>query len=174
VDEPAIVVGAITKAHGLKGEVVVLNRSDNPDRWSPGNTVFLGARQLEITASRPHGARLLVSFRGVTDRNTADELRGELTVRADQLPELAAGEYWPHQLEGCDVVTDAGRKLGHITDVIPNPANDLWVAVDDAGTETLIPALEDVLLEVDVHARRILVRDIPGLTAPDAEPGSRR
>jgi 16S rRNA processing protein RimM len=169
VDEPAIVVGAITKAHGLKGEVVVLNRSDNPDRWSPGNTVFLGARELVITASRPHGARMLVSFQGVTDRNTADELRGELTVRPDQLPELAAGEYWPHQLEGCEVVTDAGRALGRVTDVIPNPANDLWVAVDDAGLETLIPALEDVLLEVDVQARRILVRDIPGLTAPDAQ-----
>ncbi|MEA2555516.1 MAG: rRNA processing protein RimM [Actinomycetota bacterium] len=172
MDEPAIVVGAITKAHGLKGEVVVVNRSDNPDRWSPGNIVFLGIRELEITASRPHGARLLVSFRGVTDRTTADELRGELTVRPDQLPQLPEGEYWPHQLEGCDVVTDAGRALGHITDVIPNPANDLWVAVDDAGTETLIPALADVLLKVDLDSRQVLVRDIPGLTAPDAPDSS--
>ena len=174
MDEPAIVVGAITKAHGLKGEVVVLNRSDNPDRWNPGNTVFLGARQLEITASRPHGARILVSFRGVTDRTGADGLRGELTVRRSQLPILASGEFWPHELEGCEVLTDAGRALGHITDVIPNPANDLWVAVDEAGTETLIPALADVLLDVDVQARRVLVRDIPGLTAPGDEAGSPR
>jgi 16S rRNA processing protein RimM len=174
VDEPAIVVGAITKAHGLKGEVVVLNRSDNPDRWRPGNTVFLGARELEITASRPHGARILVSFRGITNRTTAEGIRGELTVRRSQLPDLAPGQYWPHQLEGCEVTTDAGRSLGHVTDVIPNPANDLWVAVDDAGTETLIPALEDVLLEVDVESRRILVRDIAGLTAPEEEPGKGR
>ena len=174
MDEPAIVVGAITKAHGLKGEVVVLNRSDNPDRWTRGNTVFLGARELEITASRPHGARILVSFRGVTDRNAADALRGELTVRRSQLPVLAPGEYWPHDLEGCEVLTDAGRALGHIIDVIPNPANDLWVAVDEAGTETLIPALADVLLDIDVGARRVLVRDIPGLTAPGDEAGSPR
>jgi 16S rRNA processing protein RimM len=167
VDEPAIVVGAITKAHGLKGEVVVLNRSDNPDRWSPGNSVFLGARELEITASRRHGARILVSFRGITDRTAAEGIRGELTVRRSQLPDLAPGEYWPHELEGCEVKTDAGRSLGHLTDVIPNPANDLWVAVDEAGTETLIPALADVLLEVDVRARQILVRDVPGLTAPE-------
>jgi 16S rRNA processing protein RimM len=66
------------------------------------------------------------------------------------------------------VVTDAGRALGHITDVIPNPANDLWVAVDDAGTETLIPALADVLLKVDIDNRQVLVRDVPGLTAPEA------
>ncbi len=174
MDEPAIVVGAITKAHGLKGEVVVLNRSDNPDRWAPGNTVFLGDRELEITASRPHGARLLVSFRGITDRNGAEGLRGELTVRRSQLPTLASGEFWPHELEGCEVLTDAGRALGHITDIIPNPANDLWVAVDEAGTETLIPALADVLLDVDVQARRVLVRDIPGLTAPEEDPGSSR
>ena len=169
MDEPAIVVGAITKAHGLKGEVVVLNRSDNPDRWTPGTSVFLGPLELEITASRPHGARLLVSFKGVTDRTSAEGLRGELTVRRSQLPDLQPGEYWPHDLEGCEVVTDAERALGHITDVIPNPANDLWVAVDQAGVETLIPALEDVLLDVDLEARRVLVRDIPGLTAPDPE-----
>ena len=169
MDEPAIVVGAITKAHGLKGEVVVLNRSDNPDRWTPGTSVFLGPLELEITASRPHGARLLVSFKGVTDRTSAEGLRGELTVRRSQLPDLQPGEYWPYDLEGCEVVTDADRALGHITDVIPNPANDLWVAVDQAGVETLIPALQDVLLDVDLQARRVLVRDIPGLTAPDPE-----
>lgn len=169
MDEPAIVVGAITKAHGLKGEVVVLNRSDNPDRWASGTTVFLGSRELEITASRPHGARILVSFRGVTDRTAAEGLRGELTIRRSQLPDLEPGEYWPHQLEGCEIVTDADRRLGHITDVIPNPANDLWVAVDEAGVETLVPALRDVLLEVDLEARRVLVRDIPGLTAPDPQ-----
>ena len=169
MDQPTIVVGAITKAHGLKGEVVVVSRSDNPDRWASGNTVFLGSRELEITASRPHGARILVSFRGLTDRTSAEGLRGELTIRPSQLPDLPPGEYWPHQLEGCEVLTDADRALGHITDVIPNPANDLWVAVDEFGVETLIPALADVLLEVDLKARRILVRDIPGLTAPDPE-----
>jgi 16S rRNA processing protein RimM len=169
MDEPDIVVGAITKAHGLKGEVVVLNRSDNRERWAPGTIVFLQGRELEITASRPHGARMLVSFRGVTDRTAAEGLRGELTVRPSQLPELPPGEYWPHQLQGCEVVTDAGRALGKITDVIPNPANDLWVAVDEVGAETLIPALADVLVDVDLEARRVLVRDIPGLTAPDPD-----
>jgi ribosomal 30S subunit maturation factor RimM len=51
--------------------------------------------------------------------------------------------------------------------VIPNPANDLWVAVDDDGVETLVPALRDVVVEVDVVSKRVLVRDVPGLTAPD-------
>ena len=77
----------------------------------------------------------------------------ELTVPESWLPELADGEYWPFQLEGCMVVTEAGRLLGTLVEVIPNPANDLWVARDDSGTETLVPALAHVIVEVDLEAR---------------------
>ena len=83
------------------------------------------------------------------------------------LPALDEGEYWPFQLEGCSVTTEAGRALGTLTDMVgPNPANDLWVARDDAGTETLVPALRDVIVEVDIEAKRVVVRDVPGLHDP--------
>ncbi|MFN8234418.1 MAG: PRC-barrel domain-containing protein [Actinomycetota bacterium] len=65
-------------------------------------------------------------------------------------------------------MTQAGRSLGRVTDVIEHPANDLWAATDDGGVETLIPAIRDVVVEVDVDRGRIVVRDVPGLTAPDA------
>jgi 16S rRNA processing protein RimM len=68
------------------------------------------------------------------------------------------------------VRTASGRVLGIVKEVIPNPANDLWVAVDDEGIETLVPALADLLIDVDVEARTILVRDVPGLTAPEEPP----
>ncbi len=51
--------------------------------------------------------------------------------------------------------------------MIPNPANDLWVAIDEHGVETLVPAIRDVIVDVDVDAKRIVVRDVPGLTAPE-------
>jgi 16S rRNA processing protein RimM len=70
-------------------------------------------------------------------------------------------------LVGCEVVTESGRRLGILTEVVPNPANDLWVAVSADGTETLVPALKDVIVSVDVATREILVRDLAGLTAPD-------
>ena len=63
--------------------------------------------------------------------------------------------------------TASGRVLGVVKEVIPNPANDLWVAVDDEGVETLVPALADLLIDVDVEARTIVVDDVPGLTAPE-------
>jgi 16S rRNA processing protein RimM len=65
------------------------------------------------------------------------------------------------------VVTESGRTLGAITDVVANPAQDLWVAVDESGTEIMVPAIREVVVDVDVEAGRVLVRDIPGLTAPD-------
>lgn len=169
MSEPTVVVGKVTRAHGLKGEVAVLVLSDNPDRFTPDASVFLeDGRELRIRASRSNGRRLLVTFEGVADRSAADLLRGRtLVVPRSLLPELPSGEYWPHQLIGLRVVTESGRSLGAIADVIGNPANDLWAAVDEDGVETLIPAIREFVVEVDLDAGRILVGDIPGLTAPE-------
>jgi 16S rRNA processing protein RimM len=179
VDEPTLVVGVVTSAHGLRGEVAVQNRSDNPDRWIIGGTVLLpDGRSLTIASSRRHGRRLLVRFEGVEDRTAAEGLRGAtLVVPESWLPPLEEGSWWAHELEGCSVVTRAGRALGVLTDVVTNPANDLWVATDDEGNETLIPVLADLLVEVDPAERRIVVEDVPGITAPEeadepGEPGS--
>lgn len=167
--EPTIAVGHVTKAHGIKGEVAVEVRSDEPGRFAEGATVFTeSGRSLEIERSHPHGTRMLVKFSGIEDRPGAEALRGQvLVVPESWLPELPDGEYWPFQLEGCEVLTESGRSLGVLSEVIANPANDLWVAVDHQGAETLVPAIRDVIVEVDIEARRVLVRDVPGLTAPD-------
>jgi 16S rRNA processing protein RimM len=90
-----------------------------------------------------------------------------LVVPESWLPERPEGEYWPFQLVGSEVVTEDGRSLGTVSEVIPNPANDLWVAVDDDGGETLVPAISDVVVDVDVAAKRIVVRAVPGITAPE-------
>jgi len=171
VDEPTLAVGKITKPHGLKGEVAVLVLSDNPARFAAGNVVYLeDERPLTIRSTRANGARLLVTFEGVEDRAASDALKGALLVVPESaLPDLPEGTYWPHQLEGCEIVTETGRSLGTITEVIENPANDLWVATDDQGGETLVPALRDVIVEVDIAGRRVLVREVPGITAPEEE-----
>jgi 16S rRNA processing protein RimM len=169
VDEPTVVVGVVTGVHGLRGDVSIQNRSDNPDRWTPGGTVLReDGATLTIEMSRRQGRRLIVRFAGVGDRTAAEGLRGAvLVVPESWLPDLPEGEWWAYQLEGCEVRTASGRVLGIVKEVIPNPANDLWVAVDDEGNETLIPALADLLLDIDVNARTIVVGDVPGLTAPE-------
>jgi 16S rRNA processing protein RimM len=169
VSEPTVVVGKVAKAHGLRGEVTLMAISDNPDRFAAGSTVYTeDGRELHVRSCRGDGARLLVTFEGIEDRPNAETLHGVmLVVPRSMLPTLPAGEYWPHELEGCAVVTELGRQIGTITDVIPNQANDLWVAIDEAGVETLIPAIRDVIVEVDVPGQRVLVRDVPGVTAPE-------
>jgi 16S rRNA processing protein RimM len=171
VDEPTLVVGIVTTVHGLRGEVAVQNRSDNPDRWRPGGSVLLeDGRSLTIASVRSHGKRLLVKFEGIEDRTTAETLRGaSVLVPESWVPPSPAGSWWAYELEGCEVETSSGRRLGVLTEVVANPANDIWIAVDPEGNETMIPVLADLLVDVDPKARRIVVRDVPGVTAPEAE-----
>jgi 16S rRNA processing protein RimM len=171
-DEPTVVVGRITRAHGVKGEVAVMVLTEVTERFEPGGLVYLeDGRALTVAESRPHRGRILVTFDGVRDRDAADLLvQRNLVVPESASPPLPDGTYWDHQLVGSVVVTESGRSLGALRDVIHTPANDVWSAVDDAGDETLVPAIADVVASVDVDAKRIVVREVPGLTAPeDAE-----
>ncbi len=173
---PTVVVGRVARPHGVKGEVAVQLLSENPERFADGAVVYLeDGRALTVRSSREHGTRLLVTFQEVPDRSAAQVLGGRLLVVPESsLPELPEGRYWPHQLEGCQVVTQSGRSLGIVGEVIANPANDLWVAVDEDGIETLVPAIRDVIESVDIVAKLIVVREIPGLTAPEEQPEASR
>jgi 16S rRNA processing protein RimM len=168
MDEPTVAVGRIARAHGVHGEVAVLVISEVPDRFRVGAIVWTeDGRALTISATRSHGDRLLVRFDGIVDRDRADALRGTLLVVPESAsPELPEGSWWDHQIVGCVVETD-GRALGTVRDVIHTAANDVWSVVDAAETETLIPVIGDVIVEVDVASKRIVVREIPGLTAPE-------
>jgi 16S rRNA processing protein RimM len=164
-----VAVGRITRAHGVKGEVSVLVLSQVPERFEPGSRLFLDesdARPLTVSAARPHRKWLLVQFEGVGDRDHAEALQGSyLFVSAASAPTLPEGEFWTADLIGCEVITEAGRSLGQIREVIHTPANDVWVAQGD-DSEVLVPALKDVVEAVDLQGRRVVVREVPGLTAP--------
>jgi 16S rRNA processing protein RimM len=168
--EPTVAVGRIARPHGVTGEVAVAVLSEVPERFADGATVWLeDGRALTVESSRPHKDRLLVRFREVGDRTRADALHGALLVVPESMsPPLPEGSWWDHQLIGCSVRTETDRALGTLTEVIHTAANDVWSVLDEARAETLVPALKDVLVSVDVGARRIVVREIPGLTAPDA------
>lgn len=168
MNEPTIAVGRITRSHGVHGEVAVLVISEVPERFREGATIWTdGGRALTVSASRSHGDRLLVRFDGVGDREQADALRGTLLVVPESAsPDLPEGSWWDHQIVGCAVETDTGRVLGTVGDVIHTAANDVWSVVDATHAETLIPVIADVIVDVDVGERRIVVREVSGLTTP--------
>ena len=168
MDEPTVAVGRITRAHGVQGELAVLVISEVPGRFADGATVWLeDGRTLTVESSRPHKDRLLVRFREVQTREQAEALQRALLIVPESLsPELPEGSWWDHRIVGLALETDTGRSLGTVRDVIHTAANDVWSAVDEDGVETLVPVLKDVILGVDMDAQRIVVREIPGLTAP--------
>lgn len=171
MDEPTVAVGRIARAHGVRGELSVVVLSEVRERFEPGAMVLLeDGRTLTIEASRPHRDRLLVRFLEVTDRAAAEALHGSLLVAPrGSSPQLPEGSWWDHDVEGCEVTTEAGRVLGTVADVIHTRANDIWSVVDAAGSETLVPVLKDAIVTVDTAGKRIVVRDIPGLTTPEDE-----
>jgi 16S rRNA processing protein RimM len=166
MDEPTVAVGRVSRAHGVQGEVAVLVLSEVENRFAPGATLWLeDGRTLTVESSRPHRGRLLVRFREVRDREQAEGLqRALLVVPESSSPSLPEGSWWDHQIEGCAVETDRGRALGTVREVIHTAANDVWSVVSEDGGETLVPVLSDVLVSVDVGAKRIVVREIAGLT----------
>lgn len=161
-----LAVGRVSRAHGVRGEVSVLRLTEIEDRFAPGAMVRLGpdgSRRLTVRSSRPHHGRILVSFEEIDDRTGAEALRGQLLlVEAASSPPPPEDGFWVHQVVGLDAVTESGRPLGPIREVLHGEANDVWVAERD-GHESLIPALRDVVTAVDLTARRVTVRDVPGL-----------
>lgn len=156
-----LAVGRISRAHGVRGEVSVFRLSEVEARFEKGSVLRLeDGRNLTVEAMRPHQQRLLVKFEEIDDRTGAELLRGQvLLVPTDAAPEPPQGAFWVHQVVGLEVVTEDGRSLGKVVDVEGNPANDLWVT--ESGT--LVPAVRDVVVEIDLKAGRVTVRELPGL-----------
>ena len=160
-----LVVGRIGHAHGVKGEVSVEVRTDDPDRrYAPGSVLATDPPErgpLTVGAVREHKGRLLVAFEGIADRDQAETLRGTLLV-ADSATagDTEDGEWWDHDLVGLTAVTTDGRQIGTVTDVLHPPGAPL-LAIGDP--EVLVPFVAAIVPEVDVAARRLVVDPPPGL-----------
>jgi len=166
--EPDFVqVGFLHKAHGLKGEMVMSILTDFPDRIEVGTEVFLHEGQYKahkISSIRHHSRGKLISFEGFTNREELDILRNvAVFLNKEDIPALEEGEYYLHQFLGLSIITDEGKDLGKIADIIETGANNVFVVRDESGKEILIPDIEDVVLEVDIDAQKIIVHILDGL-----------
>jgi 16S rRNA processing protein RimM len=129
-------VGRVAKAHGLRGEVVVVPVSNQPARFAPGSRLWAGDDPVTIVASRAHRGGWIVRFDGVADRDAADRLRGR-RLTAEPAGEPPPGEVWVHEVVGAEVRDPTGTVLGHVAAVEANPAHDLLVL--DGGA--LVPVV---------------------------------
>ena len=156
-----LVVGKLRRAHGFRGELLMEVFTDFPERLKPGKEVFLGDQHVpaKFKSVRAQGDYLLVSFRGIEDEKQAGELRNlQVLVRADALPELPEGVYYHHQLIGLIVRDESGKIFGKLDEVLQTGSNDVYVVRDADGREVLLPALENVIVSVDLEQRVVIVR----------------
>ena len=163
-----VVVGRIGRPHGIRGEVTVEVRTDEPDeRFAPGAVLSVDGPVHELVVDRTHwhSGRLLVTFRGVGDRNQAEALRGLLlhVERAvDEFPD-DPDEYYDSSLEGCAVEQLDGTPVGVVTEVVHLPAQDLLSIRTPDERDVLVPFVGAMVPVVDVPARRIVIDPPPGL-----------
>jgi 16S rRNA processing protein RimM len=111
-----------------------------------------------------HGGRWLLRLDGVESRVQAEPMRGhEIALPLEAVPPLPEGTYYHWQILGLRVLSDDGSFLGTVAEILETGANDVYVVRDDAGKEVLLPAIESVILEVDLEGENIKVHLIPGL-----------
>jgi 16S rRNA processing protein RimM len=164
-------MGRVLRPHGVRGELRVEILTDYPERITPESRVYLGADPRDtstavayrIVQARKHQRYLILQVEGVTDRNTADQLRDRFVMVAlkDAVP-LEEDEFYLYQAIGLSVCTVDGDHLGHVIEVIETGANDVYVVQGPRG-EILLPAIDECVVDINIDAGTMTVRLMDGL-----------
>jgi 16S rRNA processing protein RimM len=168
--EMDVVVGRVAKAHGIHGELAVDVRTDSPEeRFALGAVVAArlrdgSSRPLTLSAIRQHGERLLVRFDEVPDRTVAESLRGALLLAdTESLPPIGdPDEFYDHELEGLTALLLDGTEVGTVREVVHSPGGEL-LAIERAAGEVLVPFVREIVPEVDIAGRRVVLDPPEGL-----------
>jgi 16S rRNA processing protein RimM len=165
----AVTVGRITTAHGIRGEVKVEPLSDFPERFERGSRLWLDGAPRDVERGRWQGRNVILKVTGVDDRTQAEALVGKELLAPEAMQIEDEDVYYLHDIIGLRVEDGSGEKLGQLADVFSTGANDVYVVRGEQG-ELLLPALDDVVLDVDPKAGRIVVEVPDGIEF--AKPGA--
>lgn len=163
-----VVVARIGRPHGVRGDVTVEPRTDEPDRRLAAGSVLVtdstSHPTLTVDTSRWHSGRLLLHFEEVSSRSEVEELRGALLsvdVDPDERP-ADPDEFYDHQLVGLSVVLPDGSPVGVVSEV-GHGAQDLLIVARPEGGTVMVPFVTAIVPEVDLDARRVVVDPPAGL-----------
>ncbi len=170
-----IVLGEVTGAHGLQGDVRVRIAGDGPDHLLAVETIWLGRRPgdpearrhavIEVGLARSGEVRL--RLQGIDRRDQVQPLVGLLvTAPPAVLPVLPEGEFYWYELIGCRVESESGEAVGRVREIWQTGAHDVLMVEDEEGVRRLLPTAMELMNVIDLEARRIVVVDLPGLLEP--------
>jgi 16S rRNA processing protein RimM len=163
-------IGRIIRPQGLKGRVKVLSYLDAPDGLAGVSEVSVGRRVEEavsfpLEAMQPGHGAFIMKLKGIEDRDAAARFAGSFVwIPSDKMKPLPEGEYYWREIIGLAVVTEEGQSLGSITAVFPTGSNDVYVCQGAAG-EILLPAIAEVIRNIDRDRGLLVVRLLKGLAA---------
>lgn len=159
-------IGRAVKPHGVRGEVKIFPYGDTLAEMDAGEKLFVVRpeggvyREFTLVSLRAQKRHWIAQFEEISEMDQAQALSGiDLSVPRDRLPKLPEGEYYHFELIGLSVETTEGRHLGPLCAIMETGGNDVYV-VDREGKELLIPAVEDVVCEIDLQNKRMVV-DLP-------------
>ena len=159
--DPAI-VGRIVRPHALAGELVVEPMSESSMAFEAGSRLWVDGRWMTVLRSRANRGRFVVLLEGIADRDAAEEMRDvELFVESEALPQLDSDRYYVHDLVGCRVEDGEGALLGQVVGVVPGPQD--WLEIEKEGVRGLVPMAREIIREVDLEGKRIVVDPPKGL-----------
>jgi len=168
-----LLMGYVARAHGVRGAFKVVPETDDPTRFETLETIYVGrspetARpvRLQRVQYQPtrRGLIVLLQVAEVTDRDAAQALRGlRVYARQSDLPPLAEGEFFLHDLIGLRVETEAGETVGTVVEVLEMPAHLIYVVGRPGRPHAMVPDVEVFVRELDLEGRRLVIRPIEGL-----------
>lgn len=161
-----LAIGKLRRPHGLHGEIIMEIFTDFPERLRQGSLVYIGDshQEIRLNSVRPNGTTLLVSLAGFTTPETAGRFRNQIVfVPAADRPPLPEGEFYHHQIIGLRVITEEGRELGVVHELLETGANDVCVVRPAFGSDILLPLIDPVVLEISLEKGEMLVHLLPGL-----------
>ena len=165
---PNLEIGQIVNTFGIKGMVKVKPFTDDIRRFDELKTVYVeknnNQTEYEIEEVKYHKDMVLIKFKGIDKVEQAEMLRNSyLTVSRDSVEKLEEGRYYIVDLLGLEVYTDEQILLGTLEDIFNTGSNDIYVVKDKQGKQILLPAIQDVVKQIDIENKKIIVHLLPGL-----------
>lgn len=161
-------MGRVLRPHGLRGQLKIFAYARSDATFLGSNNIFLRdkegkLREFIIVSSRPCKSGFIVELEGLSSLTEAEAYRdAEILVRKDALPRKEEDEYFWYELFGLDVFLESGEYLGPIRDIIATGSNDVYVIKRGNG-EILIPGTHEIIKDIDVRQRKMMIRPMEGL-----------
>jgi 16S rRNA processing protein RimM len=171
-------IGQVVALFGVRGELKVRLLTDIPNRFAELQTVYVGTNHAlyPIQGVRPYkGEMVILKLSGIDDANAAEPLRNqELSIPLSELATLPPDSYYQHDILGLRVLTLDGQEIGQIVEIIDTGSNDVYSVKKPEGSQVLIPAIKDVIKQIDLIRRTMHIDPLPGLLDNRAQSKDRR